>query len=275
MIARWRDCQEAVDDHFRRLVAADSGNELGVDLQFVDGELAQVLEQSSKIASNFNDQFVSTEHLFLAIFDAPGSAREVLNRFRLDKASVTRVLSELKQENISDAQEPKKPRAWTKYTRSLTKLASEKKLDPVVGRDNEINRVIQIISRRTKNNPILIGEAGVGKTAIVEGLAVAERHLDEKAAVVAPGLQHQHLVATRRGQALRHDTAGGARANDDEVGIVHDGSALTNAYSRPGPAWTESPPAGLRSSKRCHRFCRFSTRRISHRGTRRQLAPRT
>jgi len=138
---------------------------------YLTPELAQILEQSAKVASSFGDQFVSTEHLFLAVFDAPGSAREVLGRFRLDKVSVAQVLNEFKQSNVSEAEEPKKPRSLAKYTRNLTKLAAEKKLDPVVGRDNEINRVIQIISRRTKNNPILIGEAGVGKTAIAEGLA--------------------------------------------------------------------------------------------------------
>lgn len=138
---------------------------------YLTPELAQILEQSGKVATSFGDQFVSTEHLFLAIFDVPGPAREVLGRFRLDKMSVAQMLNEFKQNNVSDAEQPKKPRSLAKYTRSLTKLAMEKKLDPVVGRDNEINRVIQIISRRTKNNPILIGEAGVGKTAIAEGLA--------------------------------------------------------------------------------------------------------
>ncbi len=138
---------------------------------YITPELAQVLESSAKIAAGFSDQFVSTEHLFLAIFDFPGPARETLGRFRLDKSVVSQVLNELKQGNVTDAQEPKKMRSVEKYTRNLTKLAMEKKLDPVIGRDVEIKRVIQIISRRTKNNPILIGEAGVGKTAIAEGLA--------------------------------------------------------------------------------------------------------
>ena len=140
---------------------------------YLTPELAQVLEASSKVATSFGDQYVSTEHLLVAIFDAPGPAQSVLARFRLDKASVARVLNELKHSDTAETPEatPKRFRALAKYTRSLTKLATEKKLDPVIGRDAEINRVIQIISRRTKNNPILIGEAGVGKTAIAEGLA--------------------------------------------------------------------------------------------------------
>lgn len=140
---------------------------------YLTPELAQVLESSSKIATSFEDPYVSTEHLLVAIFDAPGQAQSILARFRLDKSSVARVLNELKrsESEIEQQEAPKRFRALSKYTRSLTKLASEKKLDPVIGRDVEINRVIQIISRRTKNNPILIGEAGVGKTAIAEGLA--------------------------------------------------------------------------------------------------------
>jgi len=126
---------------------------------YITPELAQVLESSSKIAASFNDQFVSTEHLFLAVFDSPGPARETLGRFRLDKVSVTQVLNELKEGNVTDVQEPKKARSVEKYTRNLTKLATEKKLDPVIGRDTEISRVIQIISRRTKNNPITPGSS--------------------------------------------------------------------------------------------------------------------
>lgn len=138
---------------------------------YLTPELAHVLEQSSKVASSFGEQYVGTEHLFLAIFDAPGPSKEILARFRLEKATVAQVLGQLKNSKVTDANEPKRFRALAKYTRSLTKMASENKLDPVIGRNQEINRCIQIISRRTKNNPILIGEAGVGKTAIAEGLA--------------------------------------------------------------------------------------------------------
>lgn len=138
---------------------------------YITPDLAQIFENSSKIAKELNDSFVSTEHLFIAIFDNPGPARELLNRFRLDREKIFHILSEHQNQNITDANRPKRMMALTKFTRSLTKLAAENKLDPVIGRDVEINRMIQILSRRTKNNPILIGEAGVGKTAIAEGLA--------------------------------------------------------------------------------------------------------
>ncbi len=138
---------------------------------YLTPELAQVLENSARIASALGDQFVSTEHIFIAILDNPGPAREIIARFRFDRNSVIRVIQELKANNVTDVSQPKKFKALAKYTRNLTALAAENKLDPVIGRDVEINRVIQILSRRTKNNPILIGAAGVGKTAIAEGLA--------------------------------------------------------------------------------------------------------
>ncbi|HEY4511276.1 MAG TPA: AAA family ATPase [Candidatus Paceibacterota bacterium] len=139
---------------------------------YLTPELAQIIESGGKVAQSLKDEFISTEHLFLAMFDVPGTAREILSRFRIDRSAVVRVVEELKNNKITDVGAPKKFRSLSKYARSLTKLARENKLDPVIGRENEISRVIQILSRRTKNNPILIGEAGVGKTAIAEGLAV-------------------------------------------------------------------------------------------------------
>ncbi|MEK7575363.1 MAG: AAA family ATPase [Patescibacteria group bacterium] len=139
---------------------------------YLTPELAQTLESSSKVAAGLKDEFVSTEHLFIAMLDIPGAARELLSRFRIDKAEVLRVFEGLKNTRTTDTTPPKRLKSILKYTRSLTGLARDNKLDPVIGRDTEISRIIQILSRRTKNNPILIGEAGVGKTAIAEGLAI-------------------------------------------------------------------------------------------------------
>ncbi|MSU56352.1 MAG: AAA family ATPase [Candidatus Taylorbacteria bacterium] len=141
---------------------------------YLTPELAQILENSSKVAALLKDEFVSTEHLFIAMFDIGGTAREMLARFKLEKTGVLRVLEELRNSRVTDvsASAPKRFKFLAKFTRNLTSLARENKLDPVIGRDQEISRIIQILSRRTKNNPILIGEAGVGKTAIVEGLAL-------------------------------------------------------------------------------------------------------
>ncbi len=138
---------------------------------YLTPELAQVLDGSLKISKNMGDEFVSVEHLFVALLEVQSPARDLLSRFKIDKNTVIKSIESLKVSKDHPAKENKKPRAILKYTRSLTKLAKENKLDPVVGRDNEIARIVQILSRRTKNNPILIGDAGVGKTAIVEGLA--------------------------------------------------------------------------------------------------------
>jgi len=138
---------------------------------YLNPDLAQTIEHSVKLAEYMKDEFVSTEHLFIAMLEIAGEAREILARFRIHKESVIKVLEELRSQNITETSEPKKFKLLLKYTRNLTKLAKEDKLDPVIGRDNEIMRIVQILSRRTKNNPILIGEAGTGKTAVVEGLA--------------------------------------------------------------------------------------------------------
>ena len=164
---------------------------------YLTQEFGQVLEGAGKIAAYLKDEFVSTEHLFIAILDVPGQAREVLARFRIDRDSVMRVLQELKSNNITDVSTPKKFRYVSKFTRNLTKLASQDKLDPVIGRDDEIARIMQILSRRTKNNPILIGEAGVGKTAIVEGLAIRMSKGD-----VPESLKDKELVSLDLGSLI-------------------------------------------------------------------------
>lgn len=138
---------------------------------YLTPDLAQVIENSNKVAKFLKDEFVSTEHLFLALFDSAGEIKELLGQFKINKEEVLKALDELRNQTVAGTQAKTKFRLLSKYTRSLTKLAQEDKLDPVIGRDSEIMRIMQILSRRTKNNPILIGEPGVGKTAVVEGLA--------------------------------------------------------------------------------------------------------
>jgi len=140
---------------------------------YLTPELAQALEHSGKVAQELNDSYVGVEHLFISLIENPGPAVEVLQRIGIEKRQVENTLKEIRENTIEDAVTPKKYRALSKYARNLTKLAQDNKLDPVIGRDAEIQRVVQILSRRTKNNPVLIGEAGVGKTAIAEGLALS------------------------------------------------------------------------------------------------------
>ncbi len=167
------DTIQLTDSILDALEAPDASTVLSPSYQlYLTPELAQVLENSGKVAASMSDQYVNTEHLFIAILDNPGPARDLVTRYQLERNAVLAVLQEVRDLEGKEGTQPKKSRALAKYTRSLTQLAAENKLDPVIGRDAEITRVIQIISRRTKNNPILIGEAGVGKTAIAEGLAV-------------------------------------------------------------------------------------------------------
>lgn len=151
----------------------ESGQTIAPSYQiYLTPELAHAIEASSKVAQSLGDEFVSTEHLFIALLDLPSEARDMLARMRIDRQTVLRVLDELKKTKSEEPKEAKRFKSLSKFTRSLTTLAKQNKLDPVIGRDEEISRIIQILSRRTKNNPILIGEAGVGKTAIAEGLAI-------------------------------------------------------------------------------------------------------
>ena len=149
------------------LECAEVGSQVAQSYQlYLTPELARALEQAGKIAEGLGDSYVGPEHLFLATIESPGPAIEVLQRSQIDKRKVTNALKEVRENSVTDAEQPKKFRALSRYTRNLTKLAAENKLDPVIGRDTEVQRVIQILSRRTKNNPVLVGEAGVGKTTI-------------------------------------------------------------------------------------------------------------
>lgn len=165
---------------------------------YLTPELARVLEESVNVSRKLKDEFVSTEHLFVSILTVQSEAREIIARFRIDAQQVIKVIEEFRNANITDVNVGmKKFRAIAKYTRNLTKLASEDKLDPVIGRDDEIRRVMEILSRRTKNNPILIGEPGVGKTAIAEGLAVRIAKGD-----VPDSLKEKELVSLDLGSLL-------------------------------------------------------------------------
>ncbi len=140
---------------------------------YASQRLKKVLDQAFKIASDMKDEYVSQEHLFLAILDESDSkAADLLKNRGVTKESFLQALVDIRgTQRVTDPNPEEKYQALEKYTQNLTDLAKRGKLDPVIGRDDEVRRVIQVLSRRTKNNPVLIGEPGVGKTAIVEGLA--------------------------------------------------------------------------------------------------------
>ena len=154
---------------------------------YLTQDMAKVLDRARQEAMKMGDEYISVEHLFLALLAAETKAREILDKAtflqpgggpttlefgKLDYETVLKTLSQIRGgQRITDPEPETKYQVLEKYARNLTSLARQGKLDPVIGRENEIKRLMQVLSRRTKNNPVLIGEAGVGKTAIVEGLA--------------------------------------------------------------------------------------------------------
>jgi len=155
---------------------------------YLSQDMAKVLDRARQESIKMSDEFISVEHLFLALLDTKSTAKDLLDKVqflangsfsadnlktsKLDYEVVLKVLSQIRGgQRITDPEPESKFQVIEKYTRNLTDLAAAGKIDPIIGRDNEIRRLMQIISRRTKNNPVLIGEAGVGKTAIVEGFA--------------------------------------------------------------------------------------------------------
>ena len=139
---------------------------------FISTRLKGILDSAQREADRLKDEFVSTEHLLLSIAEGKGPASEILKINGADKESILSALTEVRgTQRVKDQNPEDKYQALDRYSKDLTELARKGKLDPVIGRDDEIRRVMQVLSRRTKNNPVLIGEPGVGKTAIVEGLA--------------------------------------------------------------------------------------------------------
>lgn len=135
-------------------------------------EIAMILERAKKEAEKLGDEYISTEHLLLALVGIKSKAQGILIAAGVGYDEILKMLAKLRGTQRVDSLEPEsKYQALEKYALNLTELARAEKLDPVIGRDNEIRRIMQVLSRRTKNNPVLIGEAGTGKTAIVEGLA--------------------------------------------------------------------------------------------------------
>ena len=139
---------------------------------YIGPQLNNILESALKEAEKLKDDYVSTEHILIAMSEGRGKAGDLLRHNGVTKERIFKILVELRgSQRVTDQNPEDKYQALARYGKDITELAGKQKLDPVIGRDDEIRRVIQVLSRRTKNNPVLIGEPGVGKTAIVEGLA--------------------------------------------------------------------------------------------------------
>jgi ATP-dependent Clp protease ATP-binding subunit ClpB len=163
---------QALDASIEKALSAMPRLEKGTAEARPSGELQEVIRKSLGEADALHDEYVSTEHLFLAAIADAGAAGRMLASSGVDRAGVLRALAGVRgSQRVTDQNPESKYRALERFTRDFVDLARRGKLDPVIGRDEEIRRVSQVLSRRTKNNPVLIGEPGVGKTAIVEGLA--------------------------------------------------------------------------------------------------------
>ena len=161
-------------------------------------EASRMLSKAELEMANLKDQYLSTEHVLLAMADGDFRVSEILASHGITKKAVLAALKELRGNQTVDDQDPEsKMRSLEKYCLDLTARARQGKIDPVIGRDEEIRRVMQVISRRTKNNPVLIGEPGVGKTAIVEGLALRIASGD-----VPESLQNKRLLSLDLGQLV-------------------------------------------------------------------------
>src|SRR5438034_529135 len=171
----------------------------GASGQYLGERTRQALERAQAEAQRLRDEYVSTEHLLLALAqERDGAAGRVLSAGGVSAEAIYKALVEIRgNQRVTDQNPEEKYQALQRYSRDLTDLARRGKLDPVIGRDEEIRRVIQVLSRRTKNNPVLIGEPGVGKTAIVEGLA--QRIV---AGDVPEGLKRKTLVALDIGSLI-------------------------------------------------------------------------
>ncbi|MEK6681579.1 MAG: ATP-dependent chaperone ClpB [Nitrospirota bacterium] len=184
-----------LEDELNRIPQVTGG---GVGQIYIAPRLDKLFSRAEKEAERLKDEYVSTEHLLIAIADGDGSAGAILKGNGATKDRIFAVLVELRgTQRVTDQTPEEKYQALAKYARDLTDLAQKGKLDPVIGRDDEIRRVIQVLSRRTKNNPVLIGEPGVGKTAIAEGLAQRIVNGD-----VPEGLKNKRVVSLDMGALI-------------------------------------------------------------------------
>jgi ATP-dependent Clp protease ATP-binding subunit ClpB len=170
----------------------------GADQIYITGRLNRLLTQAEDEAKRLKDQYISVEHLLLAMTEDGGTTGRLFKELGITRERLMQALQEIRGSQRVTSQNPESTyEALERYGRDLTQLAGQGKLDPVIGRDEEIRRVIQVLSRRTKNNPVLIGEPGVGKTAIVEGLAQRIVRGD-----VPEGLKNKRIVALDMGALI-------------------------------------------------------------------------
>ena len=189
--------KEKVEGHLKKIPQVYS--KTGQEQIYMSPKVGRIIEKAKSEAEAFKDEYISVEHLFLALLSMDaGDAAQILRREGLERTQILEVLQKIRGHQRVTSPDPEGTfEALTRYGRDLTESARSGKLDPVIGRDEEIRRIVQVLSRRTKNNPVLIGEPGVGKTAIVEGLAQRIARND-----VPEGLKNKLIFALDMGSLI-------------------------------------------------------------------------
>ncbi len=184
--------KQVVDRSIKRLPKVQGATVSG---QYLSPKAKEVFDTAQKEASQLNDEYISSEHILIALTEVAGEVKTILNDQSVTKSNIRKILDEVRGgQSVDSPNAESRFGALKKYARDLNELAEKNKLDPIIGRDQEIRRVMQILSRRTKNNPILIGEPGVGKTAIAEGMALRIVRGD-----VPEGLKSKRIMALDMG----------------------------------------------------------------------------
>ncbi|MFW6065593.1 MAG: Clp protease N-terminal domain-containing protein, partial [Planctomycetota bacterium] len=185
--------RSVISSELSRLPSQSSGGGMGMDTA-----LNKVLDRAESESRELGDEYVSVEHMLLALAEESSNAKEVLSTLGAERDTILSAMREVRgSQRVTDQNPEDKYEALERYGRDLCEMAREGKLDPVIGRDDEVRRCMQVLSRRTKNNPVLVGSAGVGKTAIVEGLAQRIVNGD-----VPSGLSNRRVVALDMGALL-------------------------------------------------------------------------
>ena len=223
--------------------------------QYLGPRLAAIFKQAQQEADRLKDDFVSAEHLLVAIAqETDGAAGRVLKAHGVTPDAVWRALQEIRgNQRVTDENPEAKYQALDRYARDLTEAARKGKLDPVIGRDEEIRRVIQVLSRRTKNNPVLIGEPGVGKTAIVEGLAqrivsedVPDSLRDRRVISLDIGARYALLIRTHVCLCIAWPESGSAFVGRSTASVVPRPLAFRPSAECPNPCWRPTTSGCMR-----------------------------
>jgi ATP-dependent Clp protease ATP-binding subunit ClpB len=166
--------------------------------QYLSNDSKELFDKAQKSADDLGDEYISSEHVLIGMVEAKGEISSLLKQHGVKKDDILKIISDVRgSQKVDDPNAESRYNALKKYARDLNELAEKNKLDPVIGRDHELRRVMQMLSRRTKNNPVLIGEPGVGKTAIAEGMALRINRGD-----VPEGLKSKRIVALDMGALI-------------------------------------------------------------------------